>query len=114
MVEWFHGQAPDLIHAKTKDGVTAVIAACLSGETAVLKFLVGENAELNSSTAFDAVEGVTALMLASERGHLQNVQILASEGADVSAVTSDNNTALSLAEAFGHEDVTQFLRAHSK
>jgi hypothetical protein len=53
---------------------------------------------------------MTALMWASERGHLGIAQLLVEKGANVNAAkTDDGYTALMLASVFGHLETVRFL-----
>ena len=56
--------------------------------------------------------GMTALMVASEKGHVDVVRALVELGADVAQAKPDGMTALMLASEKGHEAVAQFLRDH--
>ena len=53
--------------------------------------------------------GYTALMLASEKGHVDAVQALLDAGADIEAKDYYGWTALMLASRYGHVEVVQAL-----
>ena len=52
-----------------------------------------------------------ALMTAVRRGHMETVRALLSGGANVNAATDSGSTARMLAEAAGHSDIVDVLRA---
>ena len=54
---------------------------------------------------------LTALLMASQFGHVDVVQALLAKGADVNAKDSRGLTALMMASQFGHVDVVQALIA---
>lgn len=56
--------------------------------------------------------GMTALMRASRRGHVQMVRMLLECGADSNVTRNDNFTALSLAAFFGHAESVEMLMRH--
>ena len=62
-----------------------------------------------ASADTEAEEGWTALMLASEAGHPNVVELLLAHGATVDAKTADGDTALSLANDNGHSAVAELL-----
>jgi ankyrin repeat protein len=68
--------------------------------------LIAKGADVNAWSY-----GSTALMLASDKGHLGVVQALLAAGADVNAKTSYGSTALTVASSNGHLDVVQALLA---
>jgi len=51
------------------------------------------------------------LLEAAANGRLDMVKMLLDHGADLKARSNDGKTALSLAEARGHKQVAEFLRA---
>ena len=54
--------------------------------------------------------GFTALMMASQAGHVEIVRLLLNKGADVDArINEDGLTALIIASRFGHPDVVKLL-----
>ncbi|ESO86608.1 hypothetical protein LOTGIDRAFT_176002, partial [Lottia gigantea] len=56
--------------------------------------------------------GLTALHLASKKGHVDIVETLLERGADIHAVTKRGNTALSMASLAGHLNVVKLLIAN--
>jgi hypothetical protein len=55
--------------------------------------------------------GATRLMFASEMGHLNVVQLLVDEGADINAKSNNGLTALMIASGIGHREIVQLLIA---
>jgi ankyrin repeat protein len=68
-------------------------------------FLSVENADVEEADHWNR----TALLLASEEGHSNTVQILLDAGADVNARNGYYGTALQAASSGGHDDVVQML-----
>jgi len=56
-----------------------------------------------------AYSGDTALMLASEMGHLEVVKLLLDKGAKVDAKTKSGKTALDIAIQNGHSRIAELL-----
>ncbi|MGL5255051.1 MAG: ankyrin repeat domain-containing protein [Brevinema sp.] len=85
----------DAINAQDIEGWTALFyAASVAENTAVLKLLIRAGANINHKDR----QGVSALMLAAERGNPRMVSVLLEAGADHTFVNRENNTALMLAE----------------
>jgi ankyrin repeat protein len=53
--------------------------------------------------------GKTALLYAAQNNHLNVLEFLVGEGADVKAVDINNNTALALSVNFNHYDMAKYL-----
>ena len=96
------GPAEDLFAAAGRGDVAAVQALLRTDSTWWNPF--AKRAEVNAKMS----NGATALMTASQNGHLDVVQALLDKGADVNAKTSDGSTALS-ATAGGDADVRALL-----
>ena len=73
-----------------------------------MQLLVSEGTEVE---AREAETGITALMLAANRGYLEVLRSLIEAGADVPAKAADGWTALKAAEMVGDEDAAALLRA---
>lgn len=56
--------------------------------------------------------GMTALMVAAGRGRVEDVKLLLSLGADLSAAAKNGHTAADWAETYGHNAVTSLLNSH--
>lgn len=82
-------------------------AAAEDGDTGLLEYLLGQNADVNVH-----VLGITPLMKAAERGNVDVIKRLLSAGADVHARDEDGRTALfcsAAPEAFTAFQLTQEL-----
>jgi hypothetical protein len=78
------------------------------GNAAAVQALLTKGADVNAM----ASNGTTALMIASQEGHLDVVQVLLAQGAKVNAKASNNGaTALMIASQKGHLDVVRALLA---
>jgi ankyrin repeat protein len=53
--------------------------------------------------------GYTALMIASENGHKEVVELLLNKGANINYKNDDGYTALMLASAKGHKNIVELL-----
>jgi len=84
-----------------------LIDASGAGDLSQVKGLLAAKADVNAK----AVDGRTALMLASQNGHLEVVQALLAAKADVNAKTVKGGTALMIAAQTGHLDVVRALVA---
>ena len=71
-----------------------------------MKILINHKADLEARDNGD----MTALMWSSFNGKLDVVQELIRAGAQVNAITRDQNTALSLARSRKHQEVIDALR----
>ncbi len=58
--------------------------------------------------------GATALMVASEKGHREVVEVLVAKGASVDLLARNGVSALMSAERNGHKDVVAVLKAGGK
>eukprot|EP00095_Tigriopus_kingsejongensis_P010708 maker-scaffold179_size282488-snap-gene-1.25 protein:Tk10708 transcript:maker-scaffold179_size282488-snap-gene-1.25-mRNA-1 annotation:"ankyrin repeat and kh domain-containing protein 1" len=102
MVALLLSQGAD-INAQTEETQeTALTLACCGGFLEVADFLIkaGADIELGASTP---------LMEASQEGHLDLVRYLLEAGANVNAVTTTSDTALTYACENGHTDVADLL-----
>ena len=57
-----------------------------------------------------ANNGVTALMMAADEGHIESVRTLLDAGADVNEKNNNDYTALMLAKEQGHTEIAEILR----
>src|ERR1019366_5180647 len=99
------GPAEDLFAAAGRGDVAAVQALLRTDSTWWNPF--AKRAEVNAKMS----NGATALMTASQNGHLDVVQALLDKGADVNAKMNDGWTALMYSSDSGHLDVVQALLA---
>ncbi len=98
----------------TKDGATPAFLAAQNGHVAALEFLLDHGA----SHATCMINGWSPLFFAAHQGHADVVRLLLARGADANAATTIDfvgvaagSTALSVALAKGHTEVTALLRA---
>ena len=82
------------VDATTSGGGTALSAACVEGQLATAKYLVGAGADINRT---DRILHRTALMNAAEMGHPEVVQYLLEAGADPIPADDHGKTALMIA-----------------
>ena len=75
------------------------------GRLEILKYLVGQVADVNATAYF----GRTALFLAALHGNLEEVKVLVGAGASLTATTNDGGTALHGAAWEGHLETVKYL-----
>ena len=75
------------------------------GSAEAVKFLLNNGAEIDGKN----INGKTALMYASERGHIASIKLLIQNQADVSLRDNQNQIASNLAST---EQVSNFLRTY--
>ncbi len=100
------------INARDGRGQTALMVAATEGQGHVVEWLVEHGAALDHTAKY----GLSALMLAVVRGHVDIVRTLTAAGADVSlrgtgAPGFGDKTALDLATARNDPDMVQILRS---
>lgn len=93
-------------HDERPDGV--IIEAAGSGHVHVVEWFLDQGAEINFQV--DGKPHCNALIYAATDGHLEVVKLLIRRGANSQAEMGDMN-ALGFAEAYGHEDVADYLRS---
>lgn len=86
---------------------TVLYWAAYGGHLAVVKYLVGQGADINKTDADSG--GWTPLHVAADVGHLAVVQYLVGQGADVSATSIVDWTPLHTAARSGHLAVVKYL-----
>ena len=94
---------------------TPLIWAAARDCTETAAWLLDHGASINQKGTFGGLthgQGVTALHLAAQSGHLPMVKLLAGRGADLS-IGDDlyHSTPLGWAEHFGQEGVRDYLRS---
>jgi ankyrin repeat protein len=92
--------------SKGPSSVSDIYDAAGTGDLGRVKALLVANVDVNAPRADD---GVTALMTASEFGHLDVVRVLLDAKAEVNAKMNNGGTALILASSYGHLDVVRAL-----
>ena len=90
-------------HLKNPDGWTPLMNACVVNRTEVLRHLIYKRAGVNAVNN----QGWSALMIASDAGHIKIVQILLDAGANINF--GSHCTSLMIACNKGHQDVATYL-----
>jgi ankyrin repeat protein len=90
------GADPNAVVAATSEYIEQVVAAVAEGKTDVEPHK----------------DGITALMLAAESGHLEIAQLLVEQGAIVDVADDEDLTPLLNAVKGGHEDIARYLLKH--
>ena len=93
---------------KQINGNTELMIAAVTGDTALVKTLLSQGAEVNAANKF----GSTALMGASAGGYTEIIQALLEKKANVNAQGKDGSTALMFAARNGHLEIVQILLEH--
>ncbi|HRQ90555.1 MAG TPA: ankyrin repeat domain-containing protein [Bacteroidia bacterium] len=83
----------------------ALLVASFKGDPKVINTLLGQGANINSRSP----ESKTPLMIASEAGKLDAVQVLLQNQANPYAVDLNNQTAANLALSAGHQEVNHLI-----
>jgi len=105
------GVAPEEVGKQDNDGLAPLpefpelLDAAVKGDSAGVKALLAKGAEVNEKNA----DGVTALMLASGRGHGEIVELLLAQGAAANAKSNAGHTALIFACNQGHPGIVKVL-----
>mmetsp|Transcript_42194 Transcript_42194/g.97697 ORF Transcript_42194/g.97697 Transcript_42194/m.97697 type:complete len:103 (-) Transcript_42194:98-406(-) len=95
----------------TNDLGAALRAAAAGGELRPLQALLSEDAAVGGSAVNSTDEaGCTALIYAAGSGHAEVVTALLAARADAAAATRKGQTALALAEQWGHAEASKVLR----
>ncbi len=91
-----------------EDGRTPLVWAAYNGHTEVVRFLIEDRIDVNTTTP--DMHGMTALQAAAAGGHANIAQILIDAGSDVNAQQDVNGaTALLYATSSGQIEVVQVL-----
>ena len=95
---------PDFANVK---GTTALMRSAQEGNDRICSMLISskKGVDVNRTN----LEGMNALMLASQRGHADTVRVLVHAGAVMDDITTQGSTALALACKRGHEEVVKVL-----
>jgi hypothetical protein len=88
-----------------RDGKTCLMACCLTGDLARVRWLLDRGADVNA-----ARDGITSLMAACHEGHLEIARVLLGRGVNINAAeTSIGWTSLLWACQNGHLEVVREL-----
>ncbi len=93
------------VNYQDQDGVTVLIYAARTGNTAIAKLLLEKGATLN----LQKKDGWTALMMAVLTNHPEVVQLLLEAGADRDITSEKNKTALDYAKARNHTTIIEMF-----
>ncbi|CAH2226584.1 jg26198, partial [Pararge aegeria aegeria] len=97
------------VNAKDAHMRSALHAAALAERSHCLPALCVAGADVDARSDQET-GGKTALHIAAERGHVENIKELLSAGADLAALTGSGDTALALAERGRHRHAALALR----
>jgi ankyrin repeat protein/WD40 repeat protein len=86
-----------------------ILDAAKNGDLPKAEAALKAGADVNAKTDY----GITALMWASDKGHLETVKWLTANKADVNAKTKDGKTALIMASEEGHLETVKWLIANN-
>ncbi len=75
------------------------------------EILLSKGADVDESATTGAIAGYTPLMTAARNNHVNLVNFLIKNGADVNAKSGDGSTPLSLATKEGHRKIINILKA---
>jgi len=92
-------------------GITALMCGSINGYTEIVEMLLNHGADVNLQ---DTRQRFSALMCAAEKGHEKIVKMLLNHGANVNVQANKGQTALILAEYFGHLGNGQIKDGHMK
>jgi hypothetical protein len=95
------------LDARDAHGLTALVAAAASGDTAVVKSLLAQGAAVDATAA----DGRTALIAAAQSGKMEIVAALIAAGANLNWSARGTGTALNVAENTGQAQMAAFLLA---
>jgi ankyrin repeat protein len=108
---------PAALLAAAKEGNLKMISACLDSgvniesknDSFVAPVPKAGEVVVMSMTDLNDLTGKTALMLASEKGHVEAIKLLIERGANVVATDKKGNTSLLLASGNGHVEAMRIL-----
>ncbi|MDD2710254.1 MAG: ankyrin repeat domain-containing protein [Verrucomicrobiae bacterium] len=89
-------------------GMTPLMSAALCGDEEGARFQIGRGEGVDER---DDAHGMTALMMAAQKGHLAVVRLLLEKGADAGAADADGTNVLMWAVPSGNAAVVECLLA---
>jgi len=96
---------PGSLDSKNEFGQTPLELASWKGHAAVVRFLIGEGADVNHKDMMDG----TPLHLAVMGGHIKIVELLILEGAEINPISKDGRTPFKMAFERGHINVIEIF-----
>eukprot|EP01094_Clydonella_sp_ATCC50884_P026347 TRINITY_DN7194_c2_g1_i1.p1 TRINITY_DN7194_c2_g1~~TRINITY_DN7194_c2_g1_i1.p1 ORF type:complete len:218 (+),score=45.96 TRINITY_DN7194_c2_g1_i1:294-947(+) len=102
-------QAGANVNAETSTGCTPMHYAAAWGHTDILRTLIEAGGNVNAQTLF--LEQ-TPLLMASEKGQIECVNLLLASGANVMMADSGGRTSLHMSRAAGHTECVSVLQEH--
>lgn len=99
------------VHTEWDAGYTPLFEAASKGHTKVVQVLLDHNANVDVQTS---IGGQTPLHVAASIGHKELVDLLLERGANPELMTAFKETALALAQEYGHDDVCKILETARK
>ena len=102
---WTSGDQLGMVYAKKHHGWTALIWAARSGQTEMVRLLLGRGADINAITK----DGFTALVHAVSNKHTETAQLLFEHGADPNLTEDGVSPALPIAAGHGLTDLVRAI-----
>lgn len=106
------GKRITLTEEDTKSMDEALQLAWLDDDFETLMDTIEEFPRLNLCNYKHSQTGATALMITAGKGRVEDVKLLLSIGADISAAANNGDTALQWATKYGQEEVVSVLNDH--
>lgn len=98
------------INAEVRHGRNALHYAADAGKVPIVKFLLSNMAIID----YQDIDGMTPLMAAVDKEHLQTAKVLLDEGADPSIEDETGKTAFDIAKDKGFSQIEKLLAEYKK